>query len=136
DLSDVITLLSEADADVVDHALATVDGLPAVAECADVLALRERQPLPRDPERRRAVEAARAQVAHTQALERAGKVDEALIAARAALRRAEELDHAPLTAHAGPALGTALEAKGEATEARAVLLDAEVAAEVARDDRM
>ena len=136
DLSDVITLLSEADADVVDHALATVDGLPAVAECADVLALRERQPLPRDPERRRAVEAARAQVAHTQALERAGKVDEALIAARAALRRAEELDHAPLTAHAGLALGTALEAKGEATEARAVLLDAEVAAEVARDDRM
>jgi tetratricopeptide (TPR) repeat protein len=136
DLRAVIELLSEADADVVDHALATVDGLPAVAACADAMALRERQPLPRDPERRREVEDTRTQVAHTQALERAGKVDEAVVAARAALRRAGELEYPPLLAQAALALGTALEANGEATEARTVLLDAEVAAEVARDDPM
>jgi len=136
DLDAVVELLSQADAEVVDHALATVDGLPAVAACADAMALRERQPLPRDPERRREVEEARARVAHAQALERAGKLDEAVVAARAARRRADELEHPPLTALATLALGVALEAKGEVTEARAVLLDAEVAAEIARDDAM
>jgi eukaryotic-like serine/threonine-protein kinase len=136
DLGAVVELLSQADADVVDHALATVDGLPAVAACADVMALRERQPLPRDPARRREVEETRARVAHTLALERAGKLDEAVVAARAALRRAAELDHPPLSALAALALGQALEAKGDVTEAREVLLDAEVAAEVARDDPM
>ncbi|MCX4242170.1 serine/threonine-protein kinase [Paraliomyxa miuraensis] len=136
DLGDAITLLSEADADVVDHALAIVDGLPTVASCGDVMSLRERQPLPRDPERRQQVELTRAAVGHAQALERAGKVDQAVVAARTALRRAEELEYPPLRAHAGLALGAALEAKGEAPEARTVLLDAEVAAEIARDDPM
>ncbi len=136
DLRAVIELLSEADGNVVDHALATVDGLPPVAACADVMALRERQPLPRDPERRREVEDTRARVAHTQALERAGKLDEATTAARSGLRRAIELGHQPLVAQAALALGTALEAKGQPAEARTVLLDAEVAAEIARDDPM
>jgi tetratricopeptide (TPR) repeat protein len=136
DLGAVVELLSAADADVVDHALATVDGLPPVAACADAMALRERQPLPRDPGRRHEVEEARTRVAHAMALERAGKLDEAVSSARAARRRAGELEHPPLTAVAALALGTALEAKGEITEAREVLLDAEVAAEVARDDTL
>ena len=134
DLSAVTTLLADADGDVTDRALSTIDGLSAIEGCNDVLALRERQPLPRDEERRRDVERTRGRVAHSRALERAGRLDEAVVGARAALRRAQELDYEPLVARAGLALGTALEAKGEVEEASRVLLDAELAAEVARDD--
>lgn len=130
----VTSLLAEADAEVVDNALATVDGLPPLTRCRDVMALRERQPLPRNPKRREEIEQTRARVAQAEALERSGQIDEAIIAARAALRRARELDYQPLVAQAGLALGEALELKGEAGEARATLLDAEVAAEIARDD--
>ncbi len=134
DLGVVTELLANADAEVVDNALATVDGLAPIERCNDVMALRERQPLPRDPQRREEVEQTRGRVAHAQALERSGQIDEALIAARAALRRAKELEYPPLVAQAGLALGQTLELEGQADEARDVLLDAEVAAEVARDD--
>jgi tetratricopeptide (TPR) repeat protein len=65
-----------------------------------------------------------------------GKLAAGVHAPRAPRRRADELEHPPLTALAALALGVALEAKGEVTEALEVLLDAEVAAEVARDDAM
>ncbi len=135
-LSAVTELLVDADADVVDHALATVDGLPEVSRCANVIALRERQALPRDPERRKDVEAARARVAQSRALEHAGRVEAALVSARSVLRRAKELEYQPLMAEAGLALGTALDTLGESAEARTALLDAEVAAEIARDDAL
>ncbi|MEM7152113.1 MAG: serine/threonine-protein kinase [Myxococcota bacterium] len=134
DLSAVTTLLADADGEVADRALSTIDGLSVIEGCNDVLALRERQPLPRDEERRREVERTRGRVAQSRALERAGRLDEAVVGARAALRRARELDYEPLVAKAGLALGTALEAKGDIDEASQVLLDAELAAEVARDD--
>jgi len=133
-LGAVATLLGEADEDVVDRALATVDGLPSIERCADVVALRERQPLPRDPNRRQEIEATRTRLAHTLALNRAGRQDEAATGARSASRRAKELGYQPLVAQAGFALGTTLETQGEFAEAREVLLAAEVAAEVARDD--
>ncbi|MCA9708151.1 MAG: tetratricopeptide repeat protein, partial [Myxococcales bacterium] len=136
ELSAVTSLLAEADADVVDHALETVDGLPPIEGCGDVITLRERQPLPRDPERRQEVEQTQARVAQARALEHSGRIDEALVAARAALRRAKELEYQPLVAQAATALAEALEVKGEAAEARATLLDAEIAAEIARDDAL
>ncbi|MEM9462011.1 MAG: serine/threonine-protein kinase [Myxococcota bacterium] len=136
ELGAVTSLLAEADAEVVDNALATVDGLPPLSRCRDVMALRERQSLPRNLERREEIEKTRARVAQAAALERSGQIDEAIITARAALRRAAELDYPPLVAQAGLALGEALELKGEAGEARATLIDAEVAAEIARDDAL
>jgi len=134
DLRVVTQLLADADEDVVDNALPTVDGLPALEGCSDVIALRERQPLPRDPERREPIEQTRAQVAQAQALERSGQLDEALEVARTAQQRAQQLDYPPLLAQAGLALGQALELKGQVDEARSTLVDAEIAAEIARDD--
>ncbi|MEX1362983.1 MAG: serine/threonine-protein kinase [Nannocystaceae bacterium] len=134
ELDAVTALLSEADPDMVDRALVTVDGLGAVRRCADVVGLRESQPLPRDPEARRELETTRAGLANALALERAGRVEDAITAARDALQRAQQQEYRPLQARAGLALGIALQSSGAYDEARQVLVEAEVAAEVGRDD--
>ncbi|MEM9457023.1 MAG: serine/threonine-protein kinase [Myxococcota bacterium] len=129
-----VEVLAQANAETVDNAMAMVDGLPSLLRCDDVSALRERLPLPSNPEHLRQIETSRAEVASAEALARSGRLDEAVRAARAGLRYAQEISYRPAEATAGLVLGQALELEGSLEQARATLVDAEIAAEIARDD--
>ncbi len=133
-LEALVRLFAHADGEVADHALEAADALPAFDPCADATALRAREPLPDDPAVRAQIEELRARLAHAEALEHAGKPDDALAIAELASRRADEVGYAPLRAEAALRLGNVLEVLGRWQAAETALRRAEVAAEAARDD--
>jgi tetratricopeptide (TPR) repeat protein/predicted Ser/Thr protein kinase len=96
----LLDVLGDADAEVQRHAVEAVDGMPPLAECDDLQALRTRVALPDDPAMRARVveiEQARAQV---EAQLRAGLYDAGLARADELVDAAREVGHAPSTARA------------------------------------
>ncbi|PCC70501.1 Serine/threonine protein kinase [Nannocystis exedens] len=98
-------LLTHADATVVERAVEAALQLPGLDGCGDVEALLDETPLPDEPERARAVEAARGRLAELEALAGAGRFAEAAAGAEEVLARAEALGFSPLVAESSLALG-------------------------------
>ncbi len=125
-----------ADGETADRALQATAALPELAACADAEALRRREPMPSDPDRRAQVEALRVRVAQASALEQAGKPADALAVAEVAARRAHDLGHHPTIAEAELQLGHALDTLGRTPDAELALRRGAIAAEHADDDRL
>jgi tetratricopeptide (TPR) repeat protein/predicted Ser/Thr protein kinase len=134
ELAALVGVLAEADDAVVENSITAAVSLPRLEGCADVVALRARVPLPSDPSVRAQVERIEQEVAQVRALTEAGRYPEAAELARQAAEGARGTGYRPVEAEAMGALGRALEFDGHPDEARAALLDAEVAAEVSGDD--
>ncbi len=130
-LAALVDVLAHADAQVVEHAAAAVESLPAVAACADADEAR----LPDDPAARQRVTEVRARLAHIAALDVAGKYRAALPLAREAVEAARAANHPPLVAEALTQLGGLEFECDDPARAEATLEDALFAAEAARHDR-
>ncbi|HKI06104.1 MAG TPA: serine/threonine-protein kinase [Thermoanaerobaculia bacterium] len=100
DAAAVIGLFGQADFQIVDKAIGSVQKLPPVGACADLEMLRAEVTPPRDPKLRARVESVRARVAEARALKQAGKRREALPIAQAAAQAAAPVGYGPLTAEA------------------------------------
>jgi tetratricopeptide (TPR) repeat protein len=96
----LVSLFTEADAKIVEHAVDAVESLPTLDGCDNVEALAAAShPVPAASIEKE-VTAVRAEVDRASALERAGKYREGKDEATAALARAHELAYAPLEAEA------------------------------------
>ena len=103
--------------ELIDQAVAAAVKLPAIEPCADVEALAARAPLPADPALRARIAAGHDALARAEALELAGRFDEALAAVAPVLAEARELGHAPLVAEALDDTASAHDALGNDAEA-------------------
>ncbi|MEA2604056.1 MAG: eukaryotic-like serine/threonine-protein kinase [Acidobacteriota bacterium] len=129
DAAAVTKLFTQADAQIVGKAVASVSALPPVADCADVESLRAKLPPPRDPKLRARVEAARALVSEARALHGAGKRPEGLAKAVAAEKQARPLGYGPLEAEALFEKGFLQDVMGDFKAAEETLFDALTAAQ-------
>ncbi|MCA9704960.1 MAG: serine/threonine protein kinase [Myxococcales bacterium] len=109
----VVDTLAEADAGTVDHAQDTVEGLRSLRGCDDPAQLQLTEVLPRDPERRAAVEEAYGSLARARALRVAGREDDAVALAESVRAQAETLDYPPLRAEALRHVAVARTAAGD-----------------------
>ena len=114
-------LFASADAAVVARAPAAAQSLPALATCADAVALRAPIPPPRDAATAKTVEAIRAGLARAGALELAARYDDGLALARAALAAADPIGYAPVKAEAELRVGRLTGAKGDYAESARIL---------------
>jgi tetratricopeptide (TPR) repeat protein/tRNA A-37 threonylcarbamoyl transferase component Bud32 len=101
----VVDLWAAADAETVRVAAEGASQLPELARCADERALRERQPLPRDPEKAAKAEAAKRKLEQAHAHDVTGQLAPALIAAEEAMGLARQAEYLPLQAEAGSLAG-------------------------------
>jgi serine/threonine protein kinase len=93
-------VLSGADAQVVDNAVAAASALPMLARCSDVAMLRAVVRPPEDPATRARVQAQRENVARVTALVVSGQCRQAVAAGDKLLGAASALAYPPLTAEA------------------------------------
>jgi tetratricopeptide (TPR) repeat protein/predicted Ser/Thr protein kinase len=134
ELSATATLLSTADATIVDRAVDMAGGLPEIAQCGDVAALRAPYAEPRDPANKKAVDEVRVELAEVATLLRARKGPDAEALAHKAASEARVLENLPLEARASFDIGMSLVARGKDEEARTSLVDSAIKAGTARDD--
>jgi tetratricopeptide (TPR) repeat protein/tRNA A-37 threonylcarbamoyl transferase component Bud32 len=117
-LRTTIEILADADEAIVGRAVQTVEGLPRLDPCADTDALRDRVPLPTDPQQARLVEELDARLVEVGTLTLAGRYEAGLAEVDAVLREAEALAYEPLLVRAWLRRGT-LEIETGAYEAAA-----------------
>jgi tetratricopeptide (TPR) repeat protein len=133
DVGALIDLFARADAPVVERAVQATQSLPDLDECTHADALRQ-VVRPLTSAARERAKAARAQLATTEAVLRAGQYDKGQKMAEAAVSDARALGYAPLVAEALYWLGDVQQRRGDAKAAAATLLAAVASAESARDD--
>jgi tetratricopeptide (TPR) repeat protein/predicted Ser/Thr protein kinase len=100
EIAELVSLLRQPDADALDRAVDAAGSLGDVTACADVIALRDAVPPPREPAIARAVEGLRGEVARLTALGLLGRVREGAALGRAVIERAREVGYAPVLAAA------------------------------------
>jgi tetratricopeptide (TPR) repeat protein len=122
ELEALVDELTRADARVLVKAVAAASELASVAPCRDASALAMVGPPPRAE--REAVQAVRADLARSAALDRAGRYEPALAVARDALERAELLEWRPLVAAARLRVGALLVRTGALADAETALEEA------------
>ncbi len=120
-VEDVVTVLEQADADVVQRAVTLVATLPSVEACADVVALRQGLPPPEDAAVAEQVERIREEIGRAQALSHAGRYDEATALALELRERATPLAYPPVLAEADMLEGELRLELGESAEAERLL---------------
>jgi tetratricopeptide (TPR) repeat protein/predicted Ser/Thr protein kinase len=113
ELETLSELFSKADGKLVEHAAQTAQSLPALDGCADTAALRAPTPPPPDPETRRRVEKVKKELARADALEKAGRLEEATGLVRAAMDEMQPLNYPPAMAGAHQLLGRLLNDRGD-----------------------
>ncbi len=128
ELDAFVSLLETADEALAVSALEGVRALPDPEPCTSAAEQLEEDPPPRDPLRRRAIEAVRAGLARAEALHAAGRYEAAADAARK-LRADGTLEYQPVLAAVLLLEGQARLALGDADRAEPLLRDALVAAE-------
>lgn len=132
----VAQLVKAPDGAVVDRAVAAIQGLPPVRDCAQLEALGAATPLPEAPERRTAIAAARSTLGDARALLATGQYAKALPVAREVVKGARALGYAPLLAEALHTQ-TALEDQlNHLDEAAASAQESVVVAGTSRDDAL
>jgi tetratricopeptide (TPR) repeat protein len=130
----VTTTLANADAGVVENAVAAVHALGWLGSCEDVDALRSGDRLPATAAARVQIEHGYERLSEALIIDAAGRYDDALALAEQVATQARELEHAPLLAAADLRRAAAFEGRGEFAAARQALLDALAGAEASRDD--
>jgi eukaryotic-like serine/threonine-protein kinase len=124
DLRATVDVLAAANDTIVEKGVELVEGLPTLAHCEDVEALRSREPSPADAETARAVDDARAELAEVHASARVGRYDEALELADRLVTRATEIGHPPLIVEAVRARADALQDLGRYDDAEVAAREA------------
>jgi tRNA A-37 threonylcarbamoyl transferase component Bud32/tetratricopeptide (TPR) repeat protein len=129
-LQQAVSVLGQADATRVAHAVELVTSLPGLPACDDVEALRAELPPPEDPEVAMRVKALREELVQAEALRDAGDPGAAASLADAVVAEAEGVPYVPILAEGLLMRGTVREGLGrdadaEADELRAYLLAAE-----------
>ncbi|MCX4241628.1 serine/threonine-protein kinase [Paraliomyxa miuraensis] len=123
----VVKVLAQTDAEVLEHAVDLVAGLPDLSDCDDVERLqeqRQRLPPPQDDDVAREVETLREQLAEIGAEREAGRYARALDQVDPLIERVRALDYAPLVAEATLLRGRARDEAGQHTEAEQDLREA------------
>ena len=95
ELAATVEVLAQTTRESVANVVDTATGLRGVADCEDDARLLADVPLPAEPERAAAVEAARERLARGQALERSGRYTEALAVVTPMIPEAEGLEYLP-----------------------------------------
>jgi tetratricopeptide (TPR) repeat protein/predicted Ser/Thr protein kinase len=131
----LVDVLGQADGAAVDRAANAVAALPAVDDCVDVATLSAEAPLPANPVARAAIEELEKALAHARVAKAAGRYPEALEVARATATAGGVLGYRPLEAEALLLQGE-LEMSASRNEARETLLQAVLAAEAGKHDRV
>ncbi|WP_181233933.1 serine/threonine-protein kinase [Enhygromyxa salina] len=130
ELAALVDVLANADDDVVEASVRAALGLPDVAECGDLVALRMELAPPSDAALAQQVEALRARLARASAEQRAGHFESGLDLGTAALADADALGYRPLIAEAQLRVGFLLESLARYADAERTLIDAYLEAEV------
>lgn len=112
-VSDLVEVLEDADAEVVERAVSAVADLPGLEPCTDVVGLGSGLPPPADPEVASATERLRASMGRARALMSAGRFEPARSLALEARSEATALGYAPVLAEADVLLGEVLAELGE-----------------------
>ncbi len=124
---------AQADATVVDKAVAAVLDLTALKNCADVESLTAAFPLPEDPAVRNRIDSLHSQLDSLKAMEKAGKFKESLKIAQDLQQQAASLPYPPLQAETLFWLGVIQSNLGDAKTAEKTLAHAILAAAKAKD---
>ena len=123
------------DGEVVDHAVAAVGELPALATCADAAALRDATPLPPGADERARLTALRDRLATATSAHALGRYATALPIAQGVVAEARDLRFPPLLAEALFLTGTLQDDLGKSADAVTTLGEAaRVAATAHADD--
>src|SRR5262249_38764485 len=130
-------LFAGADKDIVEKAVRIAEGLPPLAECADVETLTRPVRPPKDAAKKAKVGEVREQIAKAKALEDGGRYAQGIAVAAASLADARATGYTPLVAEALAQLGR-LQARSTTAHkaAEGTLEDAFFAAEASRHDRI
>jgi tetratricopeptide (TPR) repeat protein/predicted Ser/Thr protein kinase len=116
-----LTILSDANAEVVGNAVEAVAGLPSLARCSDERALRAELPPPDDVELAQRVASLDEQLIAAETLRRTGEFERGLALARTILDAARELDYEPLHVRAWLVAGKLADAQASYGEAETLL---------------
>ncbi len=127
-------VLSQADAEVVRHAVDSLNALDSLSSCARPAALLAKAAAPTAPAVRARIREVQARIAKARALQQTGKISPALALARQADRQASGLPYKPLQGEAALLLGDLLENAGEFKASEVAVYRALSAAEEGRDD--
>ena len=92
-LDETVTLLTEADEDIVEHAGQMVAKLPAIGPCDDLTSLALRRPPPADARVAALINQLAARLVRAEAQANAGRTQEAIAIAREVAGEAESLEH-------------------------------------------
>ncbi len=131
----LLDVFSQADAEVVERALAAVQNLPRLRACGQLDALLDPVPPPDDPKVAAALDELRPELARVAALQRAGLSEAAIGPARDLVARTAELGYDPLHAEALHELARCEAARGDAIAAERHLRSAITTALRGRSDR-
>jgi len=129
----LVSLLKTADRKMVTKSLDAVSGLSTLADCADVVVLSSRVPLPREPALRAEIQKLNVHVAEARALSMAGQYKRARPAVKTLLEQVRKVRYRPLEAEVLLLWARLLDIRGDAKLAIAVVHQAAQAAEAARD---
>jgi len=135
DVKAQVELFSSADATLAMKAPQIAASLPALAQCADVAALRAPVRPPADAGTRARVDAVRAKLAQAKAQSRSLATKRGLEIATPAVSEARALKYRPLEAEALVTLGTLQQQAGDTKTAKQTLEEGLLAARAGRDPR-
>lgn len=135
DLDALLAVLSEADAQTVEHAVEVSGQIPTPQRCGDSERLLASVEPPSDPTVEAAVQAQRTELARVRALVSAGRIPEALELAETVAQRAEGVGYDPLRAEALVERGQAEDRAGHYDEALETLAAAHAVALASGHDR-
>jgi hypothetical protein len=136
DAAALIGTLATADPAVVTRAIEAVAGLPDIAMCADIAALRQRIPPPRDPATRAKLAALAPRLAEAQAKLDTGSYAAGLALARPIADEGRALGYRPFEAEADYVQGKLEADLGDTEHAGPTLEAAVLAAEAGRNDEI
>jgi serine/threonine-protein kinase len=129
-------VLSNADAQVVDNAVAAASAIPMLDRCSDVAMLRAVVRPPEDPATRARVAALREDLAKVTALQASGRCERAAAAGEKLVTAASALAYQPLVAEALLAVGRLGENCSDPVKATGQLEEASFVAEMSHHDQV
>lgn len=135
DLGALASLLTEADAKVVEKAVDAASALPSLQPCQDIASLAEQPALPSDPAKKTAVEQLGGRVAEVKALHDAGRYKAGVELAKKLEPEVVATTYLPLQAELGYHLGWLLQQSGQGEDGIHRLEQAFDTAEASRSDR-
>jgi tetratricopeptide (TPR) repeat protein len=118
---------------VVEHSVEATAGLPPLAGCANVAALRAPVSMPADPSVKAKIEELQRRIGDTRAARYASRPTDAVPSARDVVAGARDIGFSPLEAEALESEGALLEAAGDLQGAATALREAELAAVAGND---